>query len=457
MPKTQQQITRLRGFRDITPEDWPWWDFVLSTAEEVALCAGFERIELPILEKNELFNRSVGEETDIVSKEMYSFDTSKMNNGVRKRGKEGELVSLRPELTASIARAYIENGMHTLPKPLSLFSIGKCFRHENPQAGRYREFTQFDAEILGEANPAIDANIIAVLWALVQKLKISELRLDVNSIGCRECRTRIKKLLADYFKRKQSKICEDCKSRLKKNPLRILDCKADKCQNIIASAPLIIDNICEECKNHFMAVLEYLDEMEIPYNLTPNLVRGLDYYNRTVFEISSGEAKRTSSFGGGGRYDYLIEELGGESTPAIGFALGMDRIVDWLRDNNVKIPRTRSRVNVYVMHLGEEAKKIALRLIKDLRSINLSSGMAIGKDSLKAQLRAADKTNALFSIIVGQREAIGKIALIRDMRDGVQETVEIGDVVQKIYKMVTERKKELEEEYGKKIKAKMGK
>jgi len=454
--KKIQPITRLKGFRDILPEDWNWWNFVLTTVEETVLSAGFERISLPILEKNELFSRAVGEGTDIVIKEMYTFDVSKIGGSGRAK-KEKMLVSLRPELTASIARAYIENGMHTLAKPVSLYSVGKCFRHESPQAGRYREFTQISVEVFGSADPTIDANIISVLWEMFDRLKITGLKLDINSIGCRECRPKIKKLLSEYFKRKQSKLCEDCKSRLKKNPYRILDCKNEKCQNIIASAPLIIDKICESCKNHFMSVLEYLDDMEVSYNLAPTLVRGLDYYNRTVFEISAGDERRQSSLGGGGRYDYLVEELGGIETPAVGFALGIDRIVEFLQVNNIKIPKAKSKIDVYGVHLGEEAKKMILKIVKDLRSLGISTGMAVGKNSIKAQLKAADKAGALFSVIIGQKEALSKTALIRDMRDGVQEEIEVDDLNKKIYQMVQERRKEEEEEYGKKIKAKMDK
>ena len=453
--KKAQQIARLRGFRDILPEDWQYWDFVLSTVENTVLEAGFDRIEIPSLEKNELFNRTIGEETDIVSKEMYTIDTSKLGKTGGK--KEKNIIALRPELTAGIVRAYIENGMHTLMKPVSLYTIGKCYRHENPQAGRYREFTQISVEVFGSSDPAIDANLISVLWEMFNRLKIPSLKIDINSIGCKECRPKIKKLLVDYFKGKKSKLCEDCRVRLKKNPYRILDCKNEKCQSIISDAPLVIDNICEDCKNHFMSVLEYLDDMGVKYNLTPTLVRGLDYYNRTVFEITSGDEKRQSSLCGGGRYDYLMEQLGGEETPAIGFAPGIDRIVDFLKENNVKIPKTKSKIDVYGIHLGEDAKKIVLRTIKELRSLNISTGIAVGKDSIKAQLKAADKINALFSIIIGQKEAVSGTALIRDMRDGVQEEVDMGDLNKRIYQMVEERKKEEEDEYGKKIKAKMAK
>ena len=450
-----QQINKLKGFRDILPDDWVYWNFVIDTIEEMVSSSGFERIETPMLEKLDLYTRSVGEETDVVSKEMYSFDTSKMGSAKDKVNKEkGEtIVAMRPEFTAGVVRSYIENGMQTWPKPISLYSYGKCFRHENPQAGRYRELTQFNAEIFGEDEPAIDAGLIALLWDIFHKLKIVGVELNINSIGCDDCRPKMRKNLVEYFKKKQGKLCEDCKKRLKKNPLRILDCKNDKCQGIVASAPVTIDNICEDCRNHLMAVLEFLAEMNVEYNLVPTLVRGMDYYNRTVFEFTAGDEKRQNSLAGGGRYDYLIEQMGGEPTPAIGFGIGLDRVVDFIQNSNIKIPKQKSKSNVFIIQLGEDAKKIALKKVKELRKIGLSTGMAIGKDTIKAQLKAADKVNALFSVIIGQREAVTKTAIVRDMRDGVQETIELEDLNARIFNMVEDRIKE-EEEFTRKMKTK---
>jgi histidyl-tRNA synthetase len=263
-------------------------------------------------------------------------------------------------------------------------------------------------------------------------------------------------MMTEFFKKKQAKLCEDCKKRLKKNPLRILDCKNEKCQNIVAGAPISVDNICEDCKTHFMSVLEYLDEAGVPYNLSPNLVRGLDYYSRTVFEISVEENKRQNSLAAGGRYDYLMEYMGGEPMPGIGFGIGIDRVVDFLQINSAKIPKIKSKCNVFMVQLGDQAKKIAIKKTRELRELGLSTGMAVGKDTIKSQLKAADKVNALFSVIIGQREAITGAALIRDMRDGVQETVELDDLNERLLNMVDERTKE-EEEYGKKVKTKMAK
>lgn len=445
----KEQFLRLKGFRDILPDDWAYWGFVINTMEEMALASGFERIEMPILEKAGLYVRGVGEETDIVSKEMYLFDSSKLGNPKEKKDKDESIVAMRPEFTAGIVRAYMENGMQIWPKPVSLYTYGKCFRHEKPQAGRYRELSQFDFEVFGEEDPAIDAHLISMLWEMFKKIGIKNLEIHVNSIGCKECRPKIRKMQLEYFKKKQSKLCEDCKKRLKKNPLRILDCKNDKCQSTIAGAPVAVDNICDDCKAHLMSVLEYLDEAEVPYNLTPTLVRGFDYYNRTVFEVCMEDSKRQNALAGGGRYDYLVESYGGEPTPAIGVGIGIDRTVDFLQNNNIKIPKTKSKVNVFVIQLGDEAKKIVIKRVKDLRAMGISVGMAIGKDTIKAQLKSADKVNALFAIIIGQREAVTNTAIIRDMRDGIQETVELEDLNERIFNMVDERIKE-EEEYSKK-------
>lgn len=449
-----QPINKLKGFKDVLPDDYVYWNHVLNVADEVMLSGGFDRIDLPGMEKADLYNRSTGEETDIVGKEMYTFDTSKMTGSKdKKKDKDENLVALRPEITPSMVRAYIENGMQVWPKPISLFSIGRCYRHENPQGGRYREFTQLDAEVFGEQDAAIDAGVISLVWDIFQKLKLIDAEVHINSIGCRECKPKIKKMLVDYFKKKQTKLCEDCKKRLKKNPFRILDCKNEKCQSTIAGAPVTIDNICEDCKAHFMSVLEYLDEMSVSYSLTPNLVRGLDYYNRTVFEVTVKDERRQNALAGGGRYDYLIEQMGGEPTPAIGFGLGIDRTVDYIQSNNIRVPKPRSKVNVFMIQLGEEGKKIALKKTKELRKLGISTGIAIGKDTIKSQLKAADKVNALFSVIIGQREAVTNSAIIRDMRDGVQETIELEDLNNRLLTLVEERIKE-EEEYTKRVKRK---
>ena len=280
----KEVYARLKGFRDILPEDWVYWSYAISIMEDLTQASGFERIEVPTIEKMNLYVRGVGEDTDIVSKEMYYFDASKLGAKDKRKDKEEALVAIRPEFTAGIVRAYLENGMQTWPKPISLYTYGKCFRHENPQSGRYRELSQFDVEMFGEEDPVIDAHVITLLYEIFKKLQIKDIEVHINSIGCRECRPKIKKMQTEFFKKKQTKLCEDCKKRLKKNPLRILDCKNEKCQSVVAGAPVAVDNICEDCKKHFMSVLEFLDEAEVPYNLTPNLARGLDYYNRTVFE-----------------------------------------------------------------------------------------------------------------------------------------------------------------------------
>lgn len=438
-----QPIQKLRGFQDILPEDAPYWTFVTQTLEEGILGAGFDRVDTPILERNELFNRGVGVDSEVVTKEMYSFDTSKMVAKDKKATKDGTIVALRPELTAGLVRAYIENGMQVWPKPVALYTMGPVFRHENPQAGRYRQHTQFDAEIFGESDPLIDASLISTLWQIMNRLRIPDVVLNINSIGSALSRPKIRKTLTEYFKKKETKLCDDCKKRLKKNVMRILDCKEEKCQNIVAQGPAIIDIMDEADQNHFRQVLEYLDDMDVPYQLMPTLVRGFDYYTRTVFEFSTkDDQRRTASIGGGGRYDNLVEELGGESTPAIGFGIGVERIVDFLKNNLVKIPKPKSKVHVYVVHLGEEAKKPAFAAVRDLRDAEVATGLAVGKDTMKAQLKVADKINALFTVIIGQREAMNNVALVRDMRDGVQETIEMTELTSRLAQMVDERLQE---------------
>lgn len=426
------------------PEDWPYWGYVYNVIEEVVLSAGIDRVDTPILEKNDLFVHTLSEEGEDFSKDFYSFDIGKISNDKKKKSdKTDGLTTLRPEITSGIIRMYIENNLSAFPKPISLYAIGKCFRNDNAQVGKYREFNQLSVEIIGAEDPLIDANLISLMWDIGQKLKIANLEAHINSVGCNECRPRIKKMLSEYFKKKQNKLCENCKKKIKKNPLGILSCKNDKCESVIAGSPLTIDNICEECKKHFTSVLEFLDEMGIAYNLSPNLVRDYDYYNRTVFDFTIGE-KKQGFIGGGGRYDGLIERLGGEISPAVGFAVNLDLLAEYVKNNGIKIPKIKSKVNVFVIQLGEDAKKIAIKKTKEIRKLGISTGIAIGKDTIKAQLKSADKVNALFAVIIGQREAVTGTALVRDMRDGVQETVELEDLNHKVFNLVEERIKEEE-------------
>lgn len=445
MPK-QALPSKIKGTRDILTEDWIYSSHVFNVVEEVVLSAGVDRIDIPILEKKSLYGRVFGEENENILKTIYSFDPSKIDGGRKKRGEKGEEpIALRPEMHSGFARMYIENNLQALPKPLSYYAMGRCFQNVNPQVGRFKELNQLAVEIIGDEDPLLDANLISLAWNLVKKLKIEGFEVQINSIGCNECLPKIKKSLSDFFKKKQSKLCEECKKKTKKDPLGILACKNEKCVSASSSAPLTLDGICENCKKHFMSVLEYLDEVGISYNLSPNLVKEYNYYNRTVFDFSLGHDKKHQNvIGEGGRMDYLIENLGGDAVPNIGLSINIDFLAEYIKNNGIKIPKPKSKVNVFIIQLGESAKKIAIKKAEEIRRLGVSTGIAIGKDTIKAQLKSAEKVGSLFTVIIGQREAVTNTALIRDMRDGVQETVELGDLNHKIFNMVEERIKEEE-------------
>ncbi len=406
-----------KGMHDILPADRPLWDKVYRAAKDVADFYNFARIETPILENVDLFVRGVGEATDIVEKEMFVLRT-----------KGGDRLALRPEFTAPVVRSYIENGLHRLPQPLKLYYLGPVFRHEKPQAGRYRQFNQLGFEILGgEGDPIYDAQVIILAYRYLEELKAKNLMVQINSIGCRVCRPNYKKKLIEYYKKQD--ICKECDGRLEKNPLRLLDCKNDACQPVKLGAPSILDSLCVACKKHFKEALEYLDEVSIPYTLNPYLVRGLDYYNRTVFEIfREGSDLAIAS---GGRYDYLSEMLGGRPTPATGVAAGLERIVEMLRaDSKDQVNKVKSKI--FLVHVGEMTKKRALLLVEEFRKANVPISEALGKDSLSAQLERAAKVNAPFALILGQKEAYDGNIILRDMATGVQESIPISKIIEEV-------------------------
>lgn len=407
-----------RGMKDILPEDQPYWEQVRRTTERLARDYGFARIDVPILEFANLFNRSIGSGTDIVEKEMYVFTT-----------KGGDKVALRPEFTAGIARSYIQHGMHVLPKPIKLFSTGQAYRYDRPQEGRYREFYQVNYDSFGEQDPILDAQIIQVAHRVVQNLGIKSVQIQVNSIGCPGCRKEYKDLLINYLESKKQKLCQDCKNRLDNNPMRILDCKEDKCSQVAAAAPQSIDHLCEECRVHFKHLLEYLDELDLPYVINPQLVRGLDYYTKTVFEVWSGDEEgRKSALGGGGRYDGLIKMLGGEPTPAIGFGLGVERLILEMKRVQAK-PYRMPKPKVFLAQLGELAKKKSLKLFAELEKNGILTAESFGRGSLKSQLREADKLGVEITLILGQKEALDKTVIIKNMTTGVQEIVSADKLV----------------------------
>jgi histidyl-tRNA synthetase len=418
----------LRGMKDIMPESQKYWNYVRKVVEELAEDYTYERINTPILEETSLFARSVGENTDIVEKEMFSFED-----------KSGKNVSMRPENTAGIVRAYIEHGMLDRPQPVRLFYWGPFFRYDRPQAGRYRQFHQFGFEAIGDGNPIIDAQIIVMCQSLYQKIGIPVVT-QINSVGCKKCRQEYEQLLSDYLSSRKKFFCEDCKKRLVKNPLRVLDCKVKECKEVLTDAPHIVDHLDDECKEHFVKVLEYLDEADIAYQLNPFLVRGLDYYTKTTFEIWPEKAEGSqSALGGGGRYDDLTEVLGGRPTPACGFAGGIERLILGMREKEIVIPPLEAP-DVFVAQLGESAKKKALRLVEDLRQTGLRAASNFSKEGLKYQLSVAAKLKVKFSLILGQKEILDKTILLRDMESGSQEVIDYNKSYDELMKRLEKAK-----------------
>ncbi|HLB95332.1 MAG TPA: histidine--tRNA ligase [Patescibacteria group bacterium] len=420
----RKQLQSPRGTRDILPEEQKYWHFLFEKVQENMGIFGAERLEPPIFEFAETYLRTIGKGTDIVDKEMFEVRRLSTITADSLDEEENKLMVLRPEYTAGIARAFIQNGMGNLPQPVKLWYFGPCFRYERPQRGRFRIHHQFGIEVFGDDDPLTDAFLI--LLAL-QSLKsfgiVTGLKLEINSLGCSVCRPKMKKRLVDYFQNFLEGLCPDCNRRYVENPLRILDCKNEKCQKIILGAPQVIDLLCEECKNHFKQVLENLDSLEIVYNLNPRLVRGLDYYTRTVFEITLASDKENLTLLGGGRYDLLVQVLGGGETPAAGWAAGVERIISALKEKNLLIP-SRKFSDVCLIHMGEKARKQALSLLAKLSAANLRVTSIIGKESLKAQLRSASKLGAEICLILGQREYLDKTVIFKDMTAGSQETVE---------------------------------
>lgn len=419
-------LQSLRGMRDILPDEQPYWERVRRSISNAAQEYGYSRIEVPTVEYLHLFVRSIKEGTDIIDKELYSFTT---------RG--GDRVALRPEFTAGIARAYIQHGMAVLPKPIKLFSMGPVFRYDRPQEGRYRELWQGNFDVYGEDDPILDAQVIQLAYRVVRELGLKDIEFQVNSIGVPESRKRYEKALVRYLESQKHKLCQNCRERLSTNPMRVLDCKEDKCIQLTSQAPQALDFLDDDSRAHFKSLLEYLDELELPYAINPRLVRGLDYYTRTVFEIwSSDREGKKYALGGGGRYDNLIQELGGEPTPAIGFGLGLDRIVLEMKRVHAK-PHEPARPRVFLAQLGDLAKKKSLRMFSDLEKNGILVAESFGRGSLKAQLRVASRLGVEVTIILGQKEALDETAIVKDMISGTQETVRqdrLTDAVKKILK-----------------------
>lgn len=416
-----EQPRLVRGMKDILPTEQAYWDWVRCVVDSLAADYGFGYIHTPVIEQQNLFIRSIGESTDIVEKEMFAF----LDQGE-------EAVALRPENTASIVRAYNEHGMVNLPQPVKLFYHGPMYRRDRPQAGRYREFFQFGFEVLGDDQPVADAQLITIAYSFFRALGIP-ISLQMNSLGNAASRARYRKELLDYFKSRRNQLCDDCKKRLLKNPLRVLDCKNPTCQELSVDAPQIIDFLEPDDHKHFTQVLEYLDELEIPYSLNPKIIRGLDYYSRTTFEIwpeDDAEA-RQSTLGGGGRYDGLAELLGGRATPAVGFAVGIERVILQLKARNIELP-VKVTPEIYLAQLGDVSRRRAMKLFEMLRREGFKVAENFSKDGIKPQLESANRQQIKLALILGQKEIIDGTILLRDMESGTQEVLNFEKVISEL-------------------------
>lgn len=418
----KQNLQAPKGMHDILPADQPYWQMIMKKAKSILDDYGFERIDTPIVETTSLFVRSVGESTDIVEKEMYSFKT-----------KGGDELTLRPEGTASIARAYIEHGMHTWPHPVQLWYFGPFFRHESPQSGRFRQFHQLGAETIGDENAATDAQLVFIAYKILESLGLKNLVVKVNSIGDSACRPQYVKALKDYYRVRGKKLCAKCKTRLKTNILRVLDCAEQTCGEVTKDAPHIVDYLDDECKAHFKNFLEFMDEVKLPYLLDPRLVRGLDYYTRTVFEIWLEEKPDSRNLQlalcSGGRYDKLIHMLGGLKTAAAGWGLGMERTILILKEAGIAPPAAKAQSRIFIAQLGELAKRKGLSLFEEFRKAGILVRSSIGRDSIKSQLRIANRLGIKYTLIIGQKEANDGTVILREMDSGVQETVPVTKII----------------------------
>lgn len=409
------EFTAIKGFRDILPEEVESWQVLESAARGLFDSFGFQEIKPPLLERTELFSRGIGQETDIVSKEMYSFKDTK-----------GTSLTLRPEATASVVRAYIQHRLYQKNPIQKLFTIGPMFRHERPQKGRFRQFHQINAELFGDPGPKSDADIIVAAMYLFETLGFSDLSLNINSLGCPQCRPRFREKLKDYLGGKTSSLCEDCERRAQANPLRVFDCKVEGCIQLVSGAPSILEFLCEKCRGHFESLQGYLERLGIPFVLNDQLVRGLDYYNRTTFEIQSERLGAQNAVAGGGRYDGLIKLLGGPDHPAIGFAVGVERVVFLLEEGREPVDKSP---DLYMAALGESAEKRCFNWAMELRKAGIWVEMDYGSRGLKAQMKKADRLGARKVLIVGDDELASGKGVLRDMETKVQEEIGLQDIV----------------------------
>ena len=402
-----------RGTEDVLPRDSYRWQFLEQIFRDEARAYGYKEMRTPVFEHTELFERGVGDTTDVVQKEMYTFLT-----------KGGDSITLRPEGTAGAARALLEHGLFNDPLPIKNYYLTSCYRYEKPQAGRMREFHQFGMECYGTKNPAADAEMIAAAKAIFDRLQIRDLHLEINSIGCPTCRAEYHKALKEYFTAYRDELCDDCKDRLERNPMRLLDCKVEHDHQLAEGAPTIQEYLCDECREHFESVKAYLDAVGVEYTVNPKIVRGLDYYTKTVFEFISGDIGAQSTVCGGGRYDGLIEDLGGNPMPALGFAAGIERLLLTLDAQGIEIPAPES-CDLYIASMGDRAHLRAASLATALRTAGIKAEFDVVGRGLRAQMKYADKLSAKYSIVLGDNEIDEGVAKLKNMQSGEQKEISL--------------------------------
>ncbi len=411
----------IKGTKDVLPKDVYKNQYIEATCLGVAEQFGYKEIRTPVFEHTELFQRGVGDTTDVVQKEMYTFDD-----------KGGRSITLRPEGTAGAVRSYLENGLCNEALPQKVCYNTSCYRYEKPQAGRLREFHQFGVECFGSASPLADAEIIALAKAIFDNLEVKDLSLEINSIGCPTCRAEYHKALKEYFNARKDELCDTCKDRLDRNPMRILDCKSPVCSEIAKDAPVMLDYLCEECKEHFDKVQEYLKAQRIEFNINPKIVRGLDYYTKTVFEFVSDSIGAQGTVCGGGRYDGLVEELGGQKTASLGFGMGLERLMLLMEAQNCPFPEPQS-ADLFIVALGDKAVLKALEISKDMRAEGFGCLMDLNQRSVRAQMKYADKLGAKFNLVIGDNEVESGCAKLKNMSTGEETEIHLETFVNGFY------------------------
>lgn len=411
----------IKGTKDVLPSEVYKNQYIEATCLTVAENFGYKEMRTPVFEHTELFQRGVGDTTDVVQKEMYTFDD-----------KGGRSITLRPEGTAGAARAFLENGLSNEALPQKICYLTSCYRYEKPQAGRLREFHQFGIECFGATSPLADAEMIALAKQIFDELGVKDLHLELNSIGCPTCRAEYHKALKEYFASRVDELCDTCRDRLDRNPMRILDCKSPVCSEIAKDAPVVLDYLCDECKEHFEKTKSYLDAMNIEYIVNPQIVRGLDYYTKTVFEFVADSIGAQGTVCGGGRYDGLIEELGGQRTPSLGFAMGLERLQLVMEAQGCEFPEP-SRPDLFIVAMGDKATLKAVEIAKDMRDEGYSVVYDLNGRSLRAQMKYADKINAKYNVVIGDNEVDTKSAVLKDMATGEQSNISLETFVSGFY------------------------